>query len=253
MSLLVLTLACGPKTHKPLDTARREDTGRASESDTAAPFSLAGCTATMSVDVMKDGVLDWLWHYQYDEVGAVDAIDSDAGADGSLDARVDYVYLAGLLDQRLWDDGRDGILNSIDSYTYDAEDQLIEMVMDGGADGLPDAITTWAWSDGLERTESVDEDADGAPELRIAWSYQDRLKVLGEYDLGLDGVVDDTQHLFYEEGLLVRDTVDAGSDGTDDVVELTTYDTRGLVATVSKDMGNDGVIDAWSAWEYVCP
>lgn len=250
--ILVLLLACGPKKGADADPALSPTRG----GDTVVEGGdnvLSGCAAIMTFDAMQDGTTDWLWYFYYDDLGNIDFVDSDAQANGTLDAVMDYVYVDGLLDQRRWDDRRDGVINSAEIYSYDADRQLISEVSDSGADGVADEILTWTWIDGLAVYEDADWEADGVVDERITWSYVDGLKTHGEHDDGLDGTVDGYQDLVYEAGLVVERTSDAGADGTVDVRERTTYDTSGRKLTEAKDMGDDGQIDAWSSYAYDCP
>ncbi len=139
----------------------------------------AGRMLTRSVDGASDaadGVLDASFAWTYDTDGnvltyEVDQYRSDGtpGIDGTVDYRETATYDA---DGHLLTFEIEG--ESLTSYAYDGDGNLVQSEVDTELDGVVDSRDTYTWDAAARMlTHESDEDADGTADWRWSWTYTD--------------------------------------------------------------------------------
>jgi hypothetical protein len=167
-----------------------------------------------------DGTVDRVWAYTTDAAGRVVAegldqdldgvadslVARDFGADGALlaerwdyqaDGRVDYAraltWEGGLLRAEAVDGDGDGSTDDTVTRTYDPAGNPLTVVEDEGADGAPEATTTWAYGeDCTPRSAETVDDAGRQSVQRFRWTPEGR-PLRQEDDLNDDGLPEQFQ------------------------------------------------------------
>lgn len=93
----------------------------------------------------------------------------------------------------------DGVWDERTTYSYLTDGRLKDAKQDLGADDTVDGITSWTWEGGQLATMAMDKDADGQPERVIAYAWSDAGYLVGQTeDANGDGVVDATTAWEYD-------------------------------------------------------
>jgi YD repeat-containing protein len=132
----------------------------------------AGNLTELRVDEDGDGTTDSLTRYTWDASGHL--LTEDAPATAAWPAsRVSYAYDdAGRVRTRGWDDGADGLIDEIVTYTYDGSSERVVTEIARAADGHLIGRTDIAWdAAGHAVREATDEDGDGAVDLVLMYTY----------------------------------------------------------------------------------
>ena len=135
----------------------------------------------------------------------------------SFKARATYSY----------DADADGNPNSIDTYTYDTDGNLLISSYDADADGEPNSITTYTYdTDGNRLIYSNDTDADGEPNISQTNAYDtDGNPLISSFDNDANGEPNSiTTNTYDTDGNLLIDSYDADADGEDDQIGTSTYE-----------------------------
>lgn len=194
------------------DTDSDTDTG----ADTGAPSLICFADTVREID----GVLVGEGRDEHDpaDFDRLTRSEFDLGSDGTLDDLELWAYDAAgnlLLNDRAIASG-DPLLTQIETYTWDAANQLVTYTKDDDRDGTADRITTNTWdANGLLTQVEYDHDADGDVDSLTRNTYAGDLLVQRDYDDDADGSIDSRSTLAYDAtDRLVSDLSDSGADGT---------------------------------------
>lgn len=121
------------------------------------------------------GVIQERWLYSYDADDRRDHIDIDLGDDGVTDQLYTYTWANPAPDESSftfsWDDGVDGMADSIWSYEYDVDDNLIAYTSDEDGDGTVEWEYDYVYVGGLRQTLDVSQYTGGAWVADWHWDY----------------------------------------------------------------------------------
>lgn len=179
------------------------------------------------------------------------------GADGPDGRRV-AEYDGELLVRDEFDSDLDGDVDVVTTYEYDADDQLETLTIDEFADGEPDEIRRFEWSDGRLMRETWDQNADGEVDVDIAYTHDEqgrRVRGEGQRNSNPDPEVDIVLRFEWEGDLLVSLYVDgfaAPADGTFERTIFYAYDTVGNLTTAIFDFDGNGTADMVVSYDYAC-
>jgi YD repeat-containing protein len=145
------------------------------------------------------------------------------------------------------DTNGDGEPNSIHTYTYDADGNLLTESFDSDGDGEPNRIFTYTYDvDGNKLTFSFDSDGDGEPNNIYTYTYDvNGNKLTTTSDRDGDGEPNRiTTYTYDADGNLLTYSVDSNADGEPNSITTYTYDTDGNKLTGSNDTDADGTADS---------
>lgn len=237
---LLLTLACAAPAREILLPAPGAD------------LRLANCVAQQVVDIGMDGVAEWRWIEHYDRMGRKSVVESDQRMDGSIDGQMRYTWLPdGREASSAWDGNGDGHPETVTMHVYDGNTERATVLL--GGTGVLSVQHLHHDADGQLVEVIVDRGGDGRPEARDVYAWEDGVQVLlTSYLLGRAMPVASRSYA-YAEGLLVEEATDLDDDGHMDVVQWTRHDPAGRRSESGWDTDNDGDTDNYSFWEYDCP
>ena len=275
-----------PDTEDSVDTAA-PDTEDSVDTGEGYVGSKALCVITQAEDIYANGTINRGYRSQVDDHGNL-LLKEYLDASLTASTRVEYGYdAADHVIEELGDLEADGIVDIVQTWTYDASGNVLTQVVEHGSarydyawaytydadghvltasydgygdetDGIPDVDTVYAYdSAGNLLSEQADYGADGTVELTITRSYDASGNLLSEawdyegfYDSWGTPYADyDYAYTYDAAGNLLTYAYDYGSDGAASVWTYT-YDGAGNMLTRVTDYGDDGVIDGTLAWTY---
>lgn len=212
-------------------------------------FDEANRPATEEWDSDGDGTADSIQRWAYAGDGQVVSDELDTDADGLVDfGRWSTYDAAGRIVEDLrFEDGYHHLLTS----TYDASGNLLRIDSDDGGDGSPSHRREFSYdADDRLLSATYDADVDGTPEQADYWTYDDGYRVTRlETAEGRDPYERTTTH--DEAGRVTRIDYDEGADGAIDRSDVWTYDAGGLLVRFDYVYeGYFGDVEAWDTWTY---
>ena len=240
------------------DTGDSSDTAEAIDdgdppSDPEIP--LAGCTQSgLGTD---DDTLVYVYDYDGQRISTVFVNAASPGPNYSEA----WVWDDGHITLDSYDDGGDGVLDTIDAYDWDG-DELTLWSHDDDADGLlegnNDSVYTLLYADVLVEMHRDDEN-DGTVDAVYVYSYDTSTDPAGvlngmTVDEGVDGTIDTRvtrSTVANDEGeTITQTTTDEGDDGIPELVELTIVDSTGRPTYAEEDSDGNGALDWTYTWFY---
>jgi len=182
--------------------------------------------------------------------------EEDEDNDGTIDDVDSYTYDAnGNLIKEEEDDDNDGTIDEAYYYTYDANGNMTKEEGDWNPyDGTIDEVYYYTYdANGNMTKEEGDEDNDGTIDYVDSYTYDANGNMIkAEYDWNpYDGTIDDVEYYTYDaNGNLIKEEDDYDNDGTIDYVEYYTYDANGNMIKEEYDWDNDGTIDSVEYFTY---
>lgn len=180
-----------------------------------------------------------------------------------------------------WDYDGDRIIDRIDYFTLDADENIVEIQEDWGLDGTIDRVVAFTYDTDGKTREERDNDNDGTIDEVLTFSYIDGLLIMQEWDRHYDGTTFNPDHkilFFYNDvgkidreewdidnngsideihtltynpdGEYIRSEIDSNVDGLPDSIEYYTYDINDKLIQKDNDYYNDGEIDEIEYFEY---
>jgi len=172
-------------------------------------------------------------------------LDTDLGPDSVVDRRDFRTYEGGLLVRIERDNDVNGVLDYVQTRSYDEDGRLIGLSIDTNADGAID--DSRVYNIGLNgKTASIDFDTNNDGTLDQIWRYlydtDDRLDSI-ERDTNADTVVDVLERYYRAlNNTVYRIDRDTGLDGTIDFVEIRAY-VDNLLQVLERDTDGDGDLE----------
>lgn len=242
----------------PIDTTDTGDT--AGDTDDGDPPSdpeipVAGCTQSgLGTD---DDTMVHVYDYDGYLISTVFVNAASAGPNYSET----WVWDDGHITLDTYDDGGDGVIDTIDTYDW-AGDALMLWSHDGDGDGLlegsDDSVYTLLYDDVLVEMDRDDAN-DGLVDAVYRYSYDyssDPAGILDgmTLDEGADGTIDTRvtrSTSANDEGeTITQTTTDEGDDGTPELVELLITDSQGRSTYAEEDSDGNGALDWTYTWLY---
>ncbi len=170
-------------------------------------YNASGLETSLSIDYDQDGVPNYLAasEYIYDAAESLTrTLSVDSDADGKIETIYTYTYNAdGSIIGTTTDDNADGILDYATAYTYDSNGNFTGESIDSNADGTPDSLTTYTYNEADQITGVfVDRNADGTPDGITRFAYDAAGSFISETrDNDGDGKLDFIVTYAYENSL----------------------------------------------------
>jgi hypothetical protein len=251
------------------------------DTDAVPPSPTEGCFADVTLDIGDDGTsdgggtdlydpvrTDLLVHVErmlagvdayerdieYDSLGNIVRSTVDEGSDGIVDSVVSYTRDADgrPLTETLDDDG-DGVSDDVRTFTWNEEGLLLAFTQDYNGDGDPDYAFEYTWVAGVRVTSTEDRDGDEVVDISFTYTYDDVGRpTLVEGDSETDGSINYVLTRTYTDPvLLVGSTlIDEHNDGKPDFADTFVYDAEERLWSTEHDVGVDGFVDYVGAWTY---
>ena len=202
--------------------------------------------------------------FTYDENHNLLKEEGDEGNDGTINKITTYTYdNKGNRLTKNYDyyntssrtHGADGIADKVNTYTYDEKGNMLTDKLDHREDGNHDIdeILTYTYDANNNRlTYAIDYHADGTPDHINYYTYDEDNKLIKSLDDStVPGNSDHTKIFIYDaQGNNIRIDYDNKSDGTIDRINNYTYDTNNNQVKRTIDFENDGEIDSITTYEY---
>jgi YD repeat-containing protein len=210
-----------------------------------------GCGFTKKYCVQAPGTFNFSTLYSF---GLVTQYDNDQGGDGTVNALTTYTYDAnGNRTQEKYDWGPDGNWDRLTNYTYDANGNQTKVEVDAGGDGTVNIIRTSTYDAKGNRIKyEEDRNADGKMEAIYTYTYDTTGNLFkAEFDYQADGAVDRIDTYTYDDnGNLIKLEEDTNADGEIDIIFNYTYDEIGNHVKTEEDVNADGVVDKTDKFTY---
>lgn len=247
--------------HRVYDAADRvtrhiEDYGRDGSADVVRTwrYNAAGEVTEEKIDQASSRVPDYVRRHTYDADGNKTRYSNEERwADHVVHTTIDWHYDAGAL---IAIEGRiDGDLAYQHIYERDTRGRVVYEWEDIDGDGQPEWARTHHYSEGgREHTEEHDEDGDGRVDvIWVRMTAEDGFLAETRYDADADGAFEKVTRYSRGDGWLMQ-TRDEGDDGTIDYVYHRAWTTdasgRKRVASETRDLGGDGILDEVTTWTY---
>ena len=192
-------------------------------------YDSIGNTTRWEFDRDSNGSADSFETYAYDELGNRVRTELDIDRDGSTEDISTFTYTLGRMTRLERDQGANGTIDRIETYTYDESGHLLREEVDRNADGSAERIHTYTYNEQGNRTrEDTDRDGDGSADQSRIYVYHD---ATNNYQL-------------QEERL------DMDGDGTPEQITTYSYDENGNLRRTEKDDGGNGSIDSTVEYAY---
>lgn len=276
--LALILLACGGR--HPVDSGGRFD-----------PLAAAGCEAHFSLDLGRDGEPEELWTSTYgptggelerlldldadggpdeawtwtrDEQGQPLSWSVDADMDGAVDASLHYTWVEGRLTETGTDTNADGVIDQLETRTYDAEARLMLLETDFQADGRPEEVCTYTWAQASEPGSAWIAEAPCEAEGRVVnvrtLQLDEALRVTRERrDINEGDLVEDSRQAWNSEGLISGGsyTLSRRGEQSDAWVETYWYSPEGLLLAVVRSWsvadGGSSDLEEETSVSWSCP
>jgi hypothetical protein len=223
------------------------------------PDVAADCSMATAYDSEYDGIVDFLQINIYDPFPLVTQVEVFLGPIDTdpliYIGEWDYDAEGRLIEMREDEDNFNG-WNTITTYAYDEDGNVVGVDTDTDADGYADQLEAWTYSPGTNQalTGSLDADADGVVDDRTLFTYDlDGRLVLIELDEDDDGGVDETTTFTYEYAFPNVDyyaSIDNDNDPLEDGFYAATFDTEGRLSSWEIDEDGDGISETNEAYFY---
>lgn len=241
---LVLLAACADPAS--LDTAL--DTGLASA---RVQFG-EPAVLTIETDAGADGSIDRITESTFDARGDRVMEREDRDGDGRFERLTTFVHhREGNRVVRIdADDQGDGHIDGIESRAFDAAGRISRMEHDADADGRAERWEEMRW-DGPRHT--VRRFAPGSPAVETVYTDvfgPDGRAMAVEVDKDADGRSDNRMERRWKDGLLAEIRTDAAIDGDVDGITRYRYDAQGRLVGIAIDAGGDGKADTLITRHY---
>lgn len=197
-------------------------------------------------------------------------INTDGGADGTIDCSHEFTYSAiGQLESKLADgislwsednywtrsecsNGIDGGIDAAEYYVFNTEWDLVSIKRDLDNNGSIDFVRNFSYdNDGNLIAIEDDRGANGVTDQRTTFTYDNDGLLTSKEVVSADGSNDETTSYTYNgSGKLISVTYDTDSNGTIDKRRWHYYDSEGNRTSTEEDVGNDGSIDEIDRYSY---
>ena len=210
------------------------------EADADATLYINGCSLKLNVgtkvEVNDSPICETIFNHDFNGDGVLNSIQTNT-----------YDTAGNLLTVSIDNDG-DGVLDYIQvrTYTYDATGNLINRSIDSDGDGVPNSIQTNTYDTaGNVLTSSYDSDGDGVPNSIHTNTYDTAGNLLTRRnDTDGDGVLNSIQTNTYDTaGNLLTRRNDTDGDGVPNFILTNTYNSVGNLINRSIDSDGDGVLN----------
>ena len=228
-------------------TVTSTPTGASTGTDTGSTGtgSTPQCEALIEADDFADGVVERVTRLVYSPfplLTLAEVHDGTSLTDPVLYSEA-YTYDAnGNEVQSVIDDGMGVVVTTWT--TYDAADNPVRAEQDYDGDGVADISTVYLYDQGVLSELEYDDGMDGTIDLRLVYAYDGDGRLVGaDGDYGDDGSIDEQYTLVYDNpapDLSGTLTYDFGVDGEPEQVEVFTYDPGALDQLVFYTLDDDG-------------
>ncbi len=208
------------------------------DSITTCTYYSNGERASCESDYDNDGIIDS--KCTFDEEGKRLTVLKNIDADEALDLRTNVYNSSGQRIQQTVDYKNDGSIDQIN--THDPETgNLIKSEFSGNKNGILDEVTTYTYdASGHMLTEFIDYDNDGTIDRKNIYTYHSNGERASFSRFNATDLL--TKWTYNENGQLLSYLGNHNGDGVKDL-ETYTYHSNGTMASRKMDFSNDGSID----------
>ena len=225
-----------------------------------------------SIDFGNNGTIDQHIIYEYDSknrlvstsdtiLGSVETITYDSQnnihtkeldhPNNNLDLRQTYTYEQSRLTKLETDHGNDGSIDSISTYQYDENDNLVTYAISHQSSSS--SITSYTYYGNNIKTMSEDSDGDGEADFQVEYNYDVNGNVLSNISTRVTGNTFNTtvsRFKYNQDNLPTYYERDDNQDGSPEQIEAFKYTSNGKLKEHKKDKNGNGSWDSITQYAY---
>ncbi len=194
--------------------------------------------------------IKYMTRYTYDKNGKKLST-SWSKANGLIGSIETYTYdsIGNMLSES-YDGNADKKADDIKTYTYDKNGNKLSYRHDFDADGVVDIVYSYTYDDKGKELSASCGNADGSVSMITSYAYDGNMRI-GKEDSDGDGLADSTQTWIYDDnGNKLSYKRDSNGDNKADNIKTYTYDKSGNMLTESEDATGDGEVDSVTNYAY---